>query len=208
MIVKPDNPNGKWIVRPSFIGAFPYVDDSLLKRGYHVGFYDVTHEYGNIKAQKDFESYIKYCRKKYKLNYKFIIEGFSRGGFFALCYSINHPDDIEKIYVDAPVCNLRSWPLLSADSLLYKDAVRLWRDCGVDIDNVFDFPIRNFDTIVSHNIPCVLVYGDKDTIVPYKDNFGEIKKYPKRFLKIRKPFSGHHPHSMPKCKKIVDFLSK
>lgn len=61
IMVKPKHPNGKWVIRPAFVGAFPYVDDSLLARGYHVGYYDLTHEYGNIKAQKDFKEYVYYC---------------------------------------------------------------------------------------------------------------------------------------------------
>lgn len=209
LIVKPKRPNGKWIVRSAFIGAFPSVDDSLLARGYHVGFYDVTHEYGNTKAQSDFADYISYCQQQYHLNSKFIIEGFSRGGFFALCYAINHPKQIEKIYVDAPVCDLKSWPLQSSDSLLYNDARILWKDCGINIDSVHNYPILHFDSIIHHMIPVMLVYGAKDTIVPYKDNFGKIDTHRyKNILKLRKTNCGHHPHSLSHCEKIVDFLTR
>lgn len=207
IMVKPEHPNGKWIVRPAFVGAFPYVDDSLLARGYHVGYYDVTHEYGNTKAQADFQEYVRHCQQQYQLDKRFIIEGFSRGGFFALCYAINHPDEIDKIYVDAPVCDLNSWPK-QQDSQLYEDAKEKWRQAGNSIDSTHDYPIQHFDTIIKHHIPVMLVYGAQDTIVPYRDNFGRVRLHGyKNILKLKKPHGGHHPHSLPRCKQIVDFLT-
>lgn len=209
IVVKPTIvPNGKWIVRPAFLGAFPYVDDSLLNRGWHVAYYDVTHEYGNSKAQSEFEDFVRFCKRKYKLHDKFVLEGFSRGGFFALCYAINHPRQVDKIYVDAPVCNLKSWPL-NEDKGLYEDAARKWKMCGVNIDSVFNFPINHFDTIMKYHIPVMLVYGGRDSVVPYRENFGLINLAGyKGIYKISKPYCGHHPHSMQKCKQIVDFLDK
>ena len=38
----PETKNGKWIVRPAFLGAFPYVDEKLLKKGYTVAYIDET----------------------------------------------------------------------------------------------------------------------------------------------------------------------
>jgi len=209
VMVKPKiEPNGKWIVRPAFIGAFPSVDDSLLDRGWHVAYYDVTHEYGNLHAQKDFEKFVAYSKKKYRLNNKLVLEGFSRGGFFALCYAINHSEQIDKIYVDAPVCNLRSWPL-KTEKTLYDDAKDKWQSCGLNIDSVYDFPIRHFDQIMKAKIPVVLVYGGRDTVAPYHENFGLIPLGGYRNIyKIKKPYCGHHPHSLPHCKKIVDFLDR
>ena len=209
IIVKPTiEANGKWIVRPAFIGAYPYVDDSLLNRGYTVGFYDVTHEYGNDIAQSNFKEFLNYCKSTYSLSGKVILEGFSRGGFFALCYAENHPEDVDKVYVDNPVCNLKSWPL-KQDSALYNDASEKWQKCGFDIDSIYDYPIKHFNNIISNNIPVVLVYGCLDTIVPFDENFGMIKTngYDK-LLVISKPYEGHHPHSIERCEPILEFLEK
>lgn len=206
-IIKPTiAPNGRWIVRPAFIGAYPYVDDCLLSQGYTVAFYDVTNEYGNVKAQNNFKDFLKYCRKKYNLNDKVILEGFSRGGFFVLCYAVNHPEDVEKIYVDNPVCNLRSWPMKQSHHL-YVEAERKWKDCDCEIDSIYDYPIKNFDSIIKHNIPVVLVYGCQDTLVPYEENFGLIdaKGYENLYV-IPKENVGHVPHSLKECERIVEFL--
>ena len=104
-------PNGEWIVRPAFIGEFSQVDDSLLAKGYTMAYYDVTNDYGSYRAQEYFYQFYELVRDKYHLNKKFIIEGLSRGGYFALSFAENHPECIEKIYIDAPVCDLYSWPL-------------------------------------------------------------------------------------------------
>lgn len=199
--------NGKWIVRPAFCGLFPEVDDSLLSIGYHFGFCDVTHEYGAPSSQRVFQKFYQHVRKKYNLNERFIIEGFSRGGFFALTYACNHPHQIEKIYVDAPVCDLDSWPG-QREPQLYQEAKDLWEKEGIRIRQAHNYPIKNINKVINNHIPIVICYGAIDTIVPYKENFGRIsfpKRYPVRIL--CKPHCGHHPHSLRKCNEIVDFLT-
>ena len=206
-VLKPNKEaNGKWIIRPAFFKEYDYVDKKLLNLGYHIAFYDVTDEFGNPNAQNDFELFYKTIRDKYHLHDKFIFEGFSRGGFFSLMYSISHPEQIEKIYLDAPVCDLYSWPK-AKEPLLYKDAVKKWKAHGIPIDKIHDAPITQINRITNYNIPIVICYGEQDTIVPYSENFGRIKipeGYP--FLCIPKERCGHHPHSLVNCDSIVEFL--
>ncbi len=200
--------NGRWIVRPAFLGAFPSVDDALLKRGFTVAYCDVTHEYANPRAVADFEQFYRHMRETYQLDAKFIIEGFSRGGFFALTYAIRHPEQIEKIYVDAPVCDLNSWPSPN-EAKLYADAVRRWEEAGASFEEHHDYPIRCFDRIVEAGIPLIVCYGEADEIVPYEANFGRIAaRNPQHIKQIGKPACGHHPHSLDNPRRIVRFLSK
>ena len=209
IIVCPNNiSNGKWIVRPAFCGTFPEVDDSLLNIGYHFGFCDVTHEYGSPSSQKAFHKFYQIARERYNLNKRFILEGFSRGGFFALTYACNYPNMIEKIYLDAPVCDLESWPGYR-EPKLYQESKDLWEKDGFNIEQAHDYPIKNIEKIIKNNIPIIVCYGAKDSIVPYNENFGRLsfpKGYPLKV--IRKPNCRHHPHSLRKCDKIVDFLIK
>ena len=39
-----------WIWRPAFFGAFASVDKALLKEGFHIVYYDITHLYGSPNA--------------------------------------------------------------------------------------------------------------------------------------------------------------
>lgn len=200
--------NGRWIVRPAFLGAFPSVDDALLERGFTVAYCDVTHDYANPRSVADFEQFYRFVREEYQLNERFIIEGFSRGGFFALTYAIRHPEQIEKIYVDAPVCDLESWPS-KREEKFYADAVRRWEEAGSSLAENHDFPIRNFGRIVEAGIPVIVCYGGADEIVPYEENFGRIvAQYGRHIRRIEKPACGHHPHSLDKPRKIVRFLVK
>ena len=200
--------NGRWIVRPAFLGAFPSVDDRLLELGFTVAYCDVTHEYANPKAKAEFEQFYHETRQRYDLAEKFIIEGFSRGGFFALSYAIDHPEQIEKIYVDAPVCDLESWPS-KREEKLYKDAVKRWTEVGGDFSEGHDYPIRHFDTLIEARIPILVCYGGSDEIVPYEENFGRIASAYKRHIRIiAKPACGHHPHSLENPRKIVRFLKR
>lgn len=199
--------NGRWIVRPAFLGAFPSVDERMLELGFTVAYCDVTHEYANPQAKRDFEAFYHEARQRYGLHEKFIIEGFSRGGFFALSYAIDHPEQIEKIYVDAPVCDLESWPSKEQEKL-YADAIRRWEEAGGDFAEGHDYPIRHFQTIHDAKIPVIVCYGGADDIVPYEENFGRIAAEYRRIRKIAKPECGHHPHSLENPRKIVRFLKR
>lgn len=198
--------NGKWIVRPAFVGAFPQVDDSLLSKGYTMAYYDVTHEYATPRSQKDFNAFYRIVRFAYRLDKKFIMEGFSRGGFFALTYAENHPERISKLYLDAPVCDLYSWPA-QTDSTLYSDAVNKWKESGYQIEEIHDYPLNNIDKIL--DIPIIVIYGKEDDVVPFDNNFGRIaSKGFKELSLIGKEGCGHHPHSLQPCDTIVNFLMK
>lgn len=209
MVIHPTGEkNGRWIVRPAFLGAFPSVDERMLELGFTVAYCDVTHEYANPKAKRDFERFYHEVRNRYALAEKFIIEGFSRGGFFALSYAIDHPEQIEKIYVDAPVCDLESWPSKEQEKL-YRDAVKRWQQGGGNFSEGHDYPIRHFQKLLDCKIPIICCYGGADEIVPYEENFGRIVATHKRGIKrIEKPDCGHHPHSLDNPKKIVRFLKR
>lgn len=200
--------NGRWIVRPAFLGAFPSVDERMLELGFTVAYCDVTHAYANPQSKRDFEQFYHEARRRFDLDEKFIIEGFSRGGFFALSYAIDHPEQIEKIYVDAPVCDLRSWPS-EREKRLYDDAVRQWSEAGGDFEEGHDYPIRHYEKIHQAGIPVIVCYGMTDDLVPYAENFGRIAEhYKRRIYTIAKPDCGHHPHSLDNPKKIVRRLKK
>ena len=89
-----------WIWRPAFFGAFASVDEALLKRGFHVVYYDLTHLYGSPRARKSGTDFYWNMVQMYGLSPRVTLEGFSRGGLFAYNWAADHPDKVACIYVD------------------------------------------------------------------------------------------------------------
>ena len=108
VIPKEAAPGRPWIWRPAFFGAFPSVDQALLKEGWHLAYYDVTHLYGSPRAVKLAKSFYDYVVPVFNLSDKVVVEGFSRGGYFAFAWADAYPETVSSLYVDAPVCDITS----------------------------------------------------------------------------------------------------
>ncbi|MCX6307818.1 MAG: GDSL-type esterase/lipase family protein, partial [Bacteroidia bacterium] len=98
-----------WIFRPAFFGAFAQADSALLTKGFHMVYYNVTHLYGSPRAQNLFSKFYDYLVKAHHFSTKVTIEGLSRGGLFALNWAAANPEKVACVYVDAPVCDIKSW---------------------------------------------------------------------------------------------------
>ncbi len=204
-IIMPQTPNGRWIVRPAFMGAFPQVDEALLEKGWTFGYYNVTDEYATPSAQKAFSDFYDYARQKYNLSERVVLEGLSRGGWFSLVYAVNNPEKIEKLYIDAPLADLDLFKDREGD--MYKRILDQWESEGVKRDEVHDYPRRHFSNI--KDIPIIVVYGAADEIVRMEKQFGTYDLSGCREISIiGKTGCGHHPHSLNPCDTIVNFLTK
>lgn len=200
-----------WVWRAEFLGAFDYADKQLLKEGWHIVNYRLWDMYGSPEAVKLMKSAHDFVVRKFGLNPKADIFGFSRGGLYTVNYTLAHPDDIASVYLDAPVLDVFSWPSQRYDTE--------WRECSdiYDLDGKTskDFeenPINNLSKLVSLRIPIILVAGDSDEVVPYEENgkylAQECKKANAVHKVIIKPGVGHHPHSLENPAEIVEFIKK
>lgn len=199
-----------WIWRPAFFGAFSSADKVLLEKGYHVVYYDLTHSYGSPRAQRLGNEFYKIMCNYYHLSPKVTMEGFSRGGIFALNWSANNPEKVACLYLDAPVCNLTSWPGRKRKSL-WNQMLQEWNIADKDADSIFHQHLqKQIHQLSKTNIPILAVCGDCDTIVPYKENMkivrDGIEKAGGCTEIILKKGCGHHPHSLTNPEPIVDFI--
>lgn len=198
-----------WIWRPAFFGAFPSVDLALLEKGFHVVYYDLTHLYGSPRSLDLGSEYYNYIREHYSLSGKVTLEGFSRGGLFVFNWAAQNPDKVACIYVDAPVCDVFSWPGRK-DKVLWNDFLNEWKITDEEADNFKGNPIDNLDPIAKANISIMAVCGDSDDIVPYEENMGVVYERYKalngKVELIMKEGVGHHPHSLDDPKPVVDFI--
>lgn len=200
-----------WIWRPAFFGAFASVDEELLRRGFHVAYYDLTHLYGSPRARKSGTDFYWNMVRMYGLSPKVTLEGFSRGGLFAYNWAADHPDKVACIYVDAPVCNVFSWPGRSPENAgLWKGLLEEW---GLTDDQMNSFsgnPIDRLKPLADARIPVICVCGDSDKVVPFSENSAIVRqRYTAMgapFELILKPGVHHHPHSLSDPAPVVDFI--
>ena len=215
-IVKPANaaPGKPWIWRTEFFGHEPQGDLALLAAGWHVAFFKVSDMYGAPQSVELMEKFHAHVVREFGLSPRAVLEGFSRGGLYAVNFAAAHPDKTAALYLDAPVLDLRSWPggkgKGKGDAKCWKQALDLY---GLTEDSAKDFkgnPLDKAEALAKARIPIVAVVGDADDVVPFDENtkpFAEKYRAAGGTIEvIVKPGVNHHPHSLKDPKPIVDFL--
>lgn len=215
-LVAPENrlPGKAWIWRPEFFGAFPSVDIALLHQGFHVAYVNMQNLYGGPAAMDAMDEFYTYILNEEKLAPTMVLEGFSRGGLYALNWAARNPDKIAALYLDAPVCDFKSWPGGKGEG---KGSTSDWERClqvyGLSEADALRYPLNpvdNLQAIAEAKIPIIAVAGDADESVPISENIGIVEQRYRDFggeiQLIVKPGVGHHPHSLDDPTPVVDFL--
>jgi len=217
LIVFPSNParDNPWIWRTEFFGHEPQGDSTLASRGFHVAYIDLQDMYGSAASLDLMDKFYALLTDRYHLNKRVVLEGFSRGGLFAFNWAAKVPAKVSCIYVDAPVCDFKSWPGGKGKSPGSKaDWEKLKKAYGFKSDDealAYKFnPIDNLAPIANAGIPVIAVCGETDDLVPMAENISIVeKKYLDMGGKIKvisKPNNGHHPHSLKDPTVIVDYI--
>lgn len=198
-----------WIIRPAFFGAFAQADEQLLQKGFHICYFDVTNFYGSDRAQALFTRFYNYMVGVNGLSPKVTLEGLSRGGLFAQKWAMNHPDKLACVYVDAPVCNIKSWPGKKQPEL-WNEFLKEYNISDAQADTLKCSPVDNAQKLANANISILNVSGDADQVVPLDENTMLLRD---RMVQaggsmrvITKPGVDHHPHSLTDPAPIVDFV--
>lgn len=216
LLVEPKKPapGNPWIWRTEFFGHEPQGDLALLALGYHVAYMDVQNMYGSPTAMGHMDAFYDYLVVEYRLSPKVFLEGFSRGGLFAFNWAARHPQQVAGLYVDAPVCDFKSWPGGKGKG----DGSPVdWEQCmeayGLSEEEAMAYefnPIDNLKPLAEAKIPILSICGDADTVVPFAENTAIVEKRYKELggsiEVISKPGIGHHPHSLPDPAPIVKFV--
>ncbi len=217
LLIVPKQPalNNPWTWRTEFFGAFPQADLALLPKGYFIAYMDVQNMYGAPVALDHMDKFYNYLKNTYQLAPKTVLEGFSRGGLFAFNWAARHPDQVACLYVDAPVCDFKSWPAGKGKGQgSPEDWARLKQAYGFSTDEQAVAykanPIDNLKPLADAKLPIFAVCGDADKTVPYDENIQIVEKRYKELggeiEVIVKPGGDHHPHSLPDPTPIVNFI--
>ena len=218
LLVKPKQPaaGNPWIWRTEFFGHKPEADLALLAAGWHVAHFKVSNMFGSPESIALMADFHEHVTREYKLAERVTLEGFSRGGLYAVNFAASHPDKTAALYLDAPVLDIRSWPGGKGKG---NGAPGEWKralECyGLTEETVADFkgnPLDRLAPLAKAGIPIISVCGEADKTVPYPENTAILKQRYEalggRIEVILKPGVDHHPHSLADPKPIVDFLTR
>ena len=209
-VIRPEKPNGKWIWKTEFLYAFDQAEQALLEKGYTRVYYSISDKYGSYQAVRLMHNFYRFVVKEYNLDEKCALFGFSRGGLYAFNFALSYPEYVEKIYLDAPVLDMRTWPPKGS-----VEREQLYNEYTLTEETLAYFnghPIENLKEFFALNIPLLLIAGGEDEVVPFEKNSGKLIQYCKdngiRITYIVKPSGKHHPHSLEDVTPIVDFIEK
>lgn len=205
-----------WIWRTEFFGHEPQGDIALLGKGFHVAYMDLSNLYGAPVALDAMDKFHAHLTKEFGLAQKTVLEGFSRGGLFAFNWAARHPEWVASIYVDAPVCDFKSWPGGKGKG---QGSPGDWRNVlkvyGLTEEQALAYklnPVDNLAPLAKAKIPILSVCGEADKTVPIDENTRLLETRYKalggEIVVIAKPNCDHHPHSLKDPTPIVEFVLK
>jgi pimeloyl-ACP methyl ester carboxylesterase len=205
-LVRPGTPReGRpWIWRTEFFGVFHALDVALLKAGFHLAYIDVQNMYGSPKAMRCMDRFYAELTGRYGLSKRCVLEGFSRGALYALNWAVHRPRDVSCIYLDAPVCDFKSWPGGKGKaSGSTEDWRRLKQEYGFSEEQALAYPSNPVDSLArlaAGGLPIIAVYGAADVDLPPDENIllleSRYQALGGNITVIAKPNVGHHPHSL------------
>ncbi len=203
-----------WVWRAVFWGHEPQTEIAMLEKGWAVAWVGASDLLGSPQNMKERTAFYDFLTETHEFNKKPVLLGMSRGGLCSLNWAIAHPVCVTALYLDAPVCDLRSWPGGKGTS---PGSAGDWQSVltlyGLDEATAVEAkisPVDTFAPLAEQKIPLLFVCGDADKVVPYTENAELfITRYEKAggpVQKIVKPGVDHHPHSLQDPAPIVAFL--
>src|SRR5579883_3143532 len=177
-------PGRPWVWRGEFFDAFADADVALVKAGWHLAYLKTPDLFGSPKAMAKWEKFHTAMVNDYGMHSKPGLIGLSRGGLYCMNWAAAHPDKTLAAY-----------------------------DCKNDEEAIAYKlnPVDNLAPLAKAKIPLLLVYGDKDTVVPHAENsevvFDRYKALGGPVEQIVKPGQDHHPHGLKDVTPVVKFFT-
>ena len=181
----------------------------LLRRGFHhatIELFDTRMDEKGIAAAAEFQRYLV---DELGFAPRANLVGMSWGGFFSTRYAAAHPQNVAKIYLDAPLLNFerfdnaepgRIGPWTKREGTSWSDDPRM--------------PVNMAEQLARTGVPILLLYGGQDMVVEPASN---CERFAARFTAaggkievVKRGLFGHHPHGLDpdKTGKVVEFFGK
>ena len=136
----------------------------LLAKGYHhvtLDVFDTRMDESGLKACAEFQDFLV---KELGFVKKCNLIGMSWGGFFSTRYAAAYPQNVRRIYLDAPLLNFDGFSVHS---------IGPWANSAPADGKWTDdprMPVNLAPQIVKGDIPVLLLYGGQDQTVPPASN--------------------------------------
>ncbi len=176
-IVEPDFPvpDNRWSWCTQWAEAFVQRvgTTALLSHGFYHAHVDVYAHRGSpegVRIMKKFKDTLVGLGLSEKAN----LIGLSWGGFFSLRYATEHPEDVQAIYLDAPVCNADDEHPSAAERL-----AEMEEQFGMPRQELRTSPLNPLnavDSLVKAGIPIFAVIGGADNVVVPENNFDLLEE--------------------------------
>lgn len=180
--VKPRQPlEGRpWIWRASFPDWHTEMDSLLLAKGLYVAYVSVDNEYGSPYAMQVWDKFYNYLVDSVFLSSKVALEAVSRGALYAYGWAKRNPANVNCIYAEAPVCDIKSWPggkgAGIGDSASWKQLLQVYKMSESEATSFKDNPVDNLEGLAAYKVPLLHIISLEDQAVPGKENSDLLTK--------------------------------
>jgi pimeloyl-ACP methyl ester carboxylesterase len=205
-----------WVWHGEFFGHRPIPDVALLGRGFHVVFAKFSDQFGSPAAVEHWNAVYSAVRERYGLGSRPALVGTSRGGLYVYNWAAANPDRVSCIFGDAPVCDLKSWPMGRGSGRRSDAEVnKLLQVYGLSAEDellrLALNPVNRLEPLAAAGVPILHVSGDADEIVPVSENTALLQeRYQRLGGKMRviiKPGVGH-VHGLDDSTPIIEFIDE
>ncbi len=189
----------------------------LLKQGFHhatIELFDTRMDARGLARAAAFQEFLV---KDLGFAPKANLIGMSWGGFFSIRYAAKYPQNVRKIYLDAPLLQFGADFAKGGTPTENAATIGPWAaQTPADGDWLKnpEMPINMAERVAAAKIPVLLLYGGQDQTVNPSAN---CELFRERFqaaggeIQVEsRPLFGHHPHGLDpdKTTPITDFFRK
>ena len=233
MVVCPKQaaPGKPWLWRGAFWGdkSFPFTemtvvaDLQLVARGFHLVTAGPNVPLGHPSGNRHMSAVYDEMVGKYGLAKKPAMVGLSREALGVYRWAAANPDKVACIFMDVPVCDVKSWPggksVIGSGSKA-DGAPDQWKLLLKSYGFISDAealafrgsPIDLLEPLAKARVPILHNCGGSDTAVPVEENSAVLKcRYEAlggRMELIVNPGLGHHPCGLKDPTPIVEFIQR
>ena len=145
--------------------------EKFLAKGIAIAGIDVGESFGSLDGRTHYSKFHKHLVEKRGMTKKACMMARSRGGLMLYNWAVEHPELVACIVGVYQVGNLTSYPGLTRAAGAYKIGAEQLV-AKLQVHN----PVERLAPLAKAKVPVFHIHGDRDKVVPSKENSGLIKK--------------------------------